>query len=82
MIETNTKIGRIFDEVLQKIAAQTLTKDQVYKDIVAIERSRFNDVFLYVVNTLKELSEISRALPWFFRITNDLLNTTMGITWN
>ena len=44
--ETNTKIGRIFDEVLQKITAQTLTKDQVYKDIVAIERSKFNDIFL------------------------------------
>ncbi|HJX30527.1 MAG TPA: response regulator [Thermodesulfobacteriota bacterium] len=60
--ETNTKIGRIFDEVFQKITAQTLTKDQVYKDIVAIERSKFNDVLLCVVNTLKELSgDFARA---------------------
>ena len=54
--ETNTKIGRLFDEVLQKITAQTLTKEQMYKDIVAIERSQFNDISLYLVNALKELS--------------------------
>jgi len=60
--ETNTNIGRIFDEVLQKITTQTLTKDQVYKDIVAIERSEFNDIFLYVVNALKESSgDFARA---------------------
>ena len=64
--ETNTNIGRIFDAVLQKITAQTLTKDQVYKYIVEIERLAFNDVFLHVVNTLKELSgDFARAAMVF-----------------
>ena len=60
--ETKAAIGRLFDRVLQSITAETLTKDQLYKDIVAIEEAKFNDVFLSVINSLKELSgDFARA---------------------
>ena len=54
--EVKAEIAGLFDEVLRRITAQTITREQLYQDIVAIERAEFNDVFLYLINTLKELS--------------------------
>jgi CheY-like chemotaxis protein len=68
--EINNKIEMVFHEISRKIAAQTLTKDYLYQHIVAAEQSELNDIFLYVVNTLKE--SLKKFIPAATVIQNHL----------
>jgi CheY-like chemotaxis protein len=54
--ETTRKIDIPFKGVEKKMASGSLTKEDLFDCIVTIEYSELNDLFVYVINTLKEWS--------------------------
>jgi len=62
--ETNDRIVGDFNEVSRKIISNSLTKEFLLDAIINAEFSEWNDIFLYVANSLKERSrEFSYAAP-------------------
>lgn len=57
--ETADKINSYFADLKDGFAKNTITRDGVLEKIVAAELSEWNDIFFYVVNTLK------RQIPEF-----------------
>ncbi len=55
--ETHDKIVNYFVEIRRGLENKTLTKRELIKKIVAVELSEWNDIFLYVVNYLKEQAD-------------------------
>lgn len=57
-IDNNTgkKIFGYFNDIKEGIEKRTLSRNELIKKIVEVELSEWNDIFLYVVNTLKERS--------------------------
>ncbi len=51
---TNDKITGVFSDIRTGIEQKTISKDDLIEKIVAAELSEWNDIFLYVVNVLKE----------------------------
>jgi CheY-like chemotaxis protein len=54
-IETDRKIKGIFQELSIKMDSGTLTKEELFDSVITAEFSEWNDLFLYVVNTLKNI---------------------------
>lgn len=54
-IETDKKIKGLFQELTEKMDSRTLTKEELFDSIITAEFSEWNDLFLYVVNTLKNI---------------------------
>jgi CheY-like chemotaxis protein len=52
--ETRKKIEAPLLEIGKMLSEKSLTKEDMFKYIVAIEYSEFNDIFLYVIDILKE----------------------------
>lgn len=60
--EIKQKIESAFHEVNRKMAAKTLTKGGLIETLIKTEFSEWNDIFLYVINTLKvDFREFSHA---------------------
>jgi len=53
--ETDLKIKGIFHELTVKMNSKTLTKEELLDSVITAEFSEWNDLFLYVVNTLKNI---------------------------
>ena len=54
-METDKKIKKLFQELSDRIDAGTLTKEELFDSVITAEFSEWNDLFLYVVNTLKNI---------------------------
>lgn len=54
--ETAAKILQYFSDLEKGISKGTLTREEILSKVVEAELSEWNDIFLYVVNTLKEKS--------------------------
>ncbi len=52
--ETRLKIEAHFDKALAHLSGSTLTRDRLLDFIINTEFSEWNDIFLFVVNTLKK----------------------------
>jgi CheY-like chemotaxis protein len=52
--ETDNRIKSSFRQISDKLSAETLTKEFLINQIVLTEYSEWNDMFQYVVNTLKK----------------------------
>ncbi len=50
---TEQRIEAVFHEINKKLADKTLTKEELLEALVKTEFSEWNDIFLYVVNTLQ-----------------------------
>lgn len=51
--ETDSKINGLFSKLSDKMYSGTLTKEELFDAVITAEFSEWNDIFLYVVNTLK-----------------------------
>lgn len=54
-METDQKIKGLFQELSIKMDSGTLTKEELFDSVITAEFSEWNDLFLYVVNTLKNI---------------------------
>lgn len=54
-VETDKKIKGLFQELSDKTDSGRLTKEELFDSIITAEFSEWNDLFLYVVNTLKNI---------------------------
>ena len=54
LFSTKEKIERPLKKANQMLADGTLTKEDMIECIVTVESSEWNDIFLYIVNTLKD----------------------------
>ena len=52
--ETNDRVMKYFIDIKQRLEKKTISKDELIEKIVKAELSEWNDIFLYVVNHLKE----------------------------
>lgn len=52
-METDKKIKKLFQELSDRMDAGTLTKEELFDSVITAEFSEWNDLFIYVVNTLK-----------------------------
>lgn len=52
--ETDERINGLFRELSDRMDSGTLTKEDLFDSVITAEFSEWNDIFLYVVNTLKE----------------------------
>ena len=52
--ETNDRVMKYFTDIKQRLEKKTISKDELIEKIVKTELSEWNDIFLYVVNYLKE----------------------------
>ncbi len=53
--QTDHKINSVLQEISDKLSANTLTKEFLFDQILFVEYSEWNMIFLYVVNTLKKI---------------------------
>jgi len=51
--DTDKKINNLFIELSQKMDTGVLTKEELFDSMIIAEFSEWNDIFLYVVNTLQ-----------------------------
>jgi CheY-like chemotaxis protein len=51
--ETDIKINGLFQNLSEEMDSATLTKEKLFDSVITAEFSEWNDIFLYVVNTLK-----------------------------
>ncbi len=56
--ETNEKIIGYLNEIKNGLEQNTLGRDELIEKIVVLELSEWNDIFLYVVNTLKDKTSV------------------------
>ncbi len=54
-METDIKIKGLFQELTDKMNSGILTKEELFDSVITAEFSEWNDLFLYVVNTLKNI---------------------------
>jgi CheY-like chemotaxis protein len=54
--ETSNKIIQYFSDIKSGLEYKTISRDDFIEKIVTTELSEWNDIFLYVVSTLKELT--------------------------
>ena len=77
---TEQRIESVFHEINKKLADKTLTKDELFEALIKTEFSEWNDIFLYVVNTLKtnfrefsyaaiKIQNHKRAFEYFYEKT-------------
>ena len=52
--ETIDRINNLFSDIRKKLKKNTILKEELAEKIVEIEFSEWNDIFIYVVNILKE----------------------------
>jgi CheY-like chemotaxis protein len=52
--ETSDRVMKYFSDIRERLEKKTITKDELIEKIVKAELSEWNDIFLYVVNHLKE----------------------------
>lgn len=54
-VETDKKIKILFQELSDKMDSGKLTKEELFDSVITAEFSEWNDLFVYVVNTLKNI---------------------------
>lgn len=52
--ETSDKVINLFSDIKEQLEKKTISKEEFIEKIVEAELSEWNDIFLYVVNILKE----------------------------
>ncbi len=52
--KTDDKINGLFQDLSDKMESGALTKDEFFDAVISAEFSEWNDLFIYVVNSLKE----------------------------
>jgi CheY-like chemotaxis protein len=52
--ETRDSVIKYFSDIRERLEKRTISKDKLIEKIVETELSEWNDIFLYVVNILKE----------------------------